>query len=100
MGIYYKFVNLGTKERIEPTFVGGGGVKSGAIILGDAARLFTFLHVYVHHGWRIYSDASCDGPYMDSEDRGSADYCADMTEHYVGEFNRMNTPHVIAYLAD
>lgn len=87
MGVYYKLVNVDRKERIEPGGIGLGGIKSGAIIFGASARLLAYLLIYHGPSWRLVADESDDNSYFESTDRGHANYCADMTEHYVAKFN-------------
>lgn len=81
MGVYYKLVNLTTHERIEPSQIGGGGIKGGAMVAGVAANLFMYLHVYTFEGtWEVVSDSGDEGPYFDNS-------LVDATEKYRLKYN-------------
>lgn len=96
MGVYYKFVNEQTKERIELCDVGPGSVKIGATCLGPASHLFTYLHAMAGPScaWRIVPDT--DDYFYDVEKEGPR-YLADATERYVAAFNAYFTHQRIAY---
>jgi hypothetical protein len=74
MGVYYRLVNLETKEAIEPGEIGGGGVKHYAIVNGDTARLFTWLHMLGETEWFIAGDDDYEG-------------LTDATDTYLDRFN-------------
>lgn len=83
MGCYFKLVNPMTRECIEPSRIGGQGIKQGAIVFGAAGRLFAYLHIWEDQGWLIVGD----------EHRGSDLYedesIKDATEKWVAKFNEM-----------
>lgn len=76
MGVYYRLVNLETKEAIEPEQIGGGGIRHNAVVNGDASRLFAHLHLRGEDAWRLVGDDGYDG-------------LVDATEKYREEFNKM-----------
>jgi hypothetical protein len=90
MGVYYRLVNLATKERIEPSGIGDGGVKRDSLILGKTANLFMFLVMTQEAGtlWLVVGDNDEDSDlYYDCKIRSTPDYCEDATEKYRLLFN-------------
>ena len=96
MGTCYKLVNAKTKERIEPSQIGGRASKATAMICGHAAKLLAMLHVDGQHEWTFTSDGEGD-LFASSEQPGHPNYMTERTEHYVSIFNRRYPEHAIGY---
>lgn len=80
MGVYYKLVNRQKRQRIEPSRLGAGGIKWGAMVHGDSAHLLMFCHLRGDTGWTVLSDGTDE--YFDIEDQYE-----DVTESVVTAFN-------------
>lgn len=79
MGIYYKLVNHQTRERIEPSHLGGGGIKFAAMIAGPSSKLLMFLHLGGDSDWTVVGDTGA--AYEEAE------AYADATETYRVRYN-------------
>ncbi len=102
MGVYHKFVNLETKERIEIGKIGGGGIKHFAVCNGDPSRLFTFLHMLGETGWRVVDDTGgrYGDLYYDCKEEGDDEFCTDVTEKKVAAYNERFSSVPILFSGD
>jgi hypothetical protein len=58
MGIYHRFVNDETQERVELSQIAGGNVKWSGVIMGAGAHIFMYLVMTAKRGtWHVLSDA-------------------------------------------
>jgi len=63
MGTYYRFVNDVTEERVELDQIDGGNIKWSGVIMGAAARIFTYLVMTAEEGtWHILGDNDARRP--------------------------------------
>ena len=58
MGIYHRFVNDVTEQRVELSQIDGGNIKWSGVIRGAAAHIFVYLVMTTQEGsWHVLSDA-------------------------------------------
>lgn len=92
MGVYHRFVNDETQERVELSQIGGGNIKWSGVIRGDAAHIFAYLVMTTHRGtWHILSDAGGCYPPLTRDCAPSYYECGrsytDITHRVVEEYN-------------